>query len=336
MKKIQIQLLLCTIIILRIDIKYTAAQNLILNSGFEIHDTCPDYGGLISNSLNWLKAENTPDFFHTCSPPWTMNVPHNIAGFQYAHSGCAYAGFYVFAYQTLKYREYFSGTLDTALVPGTKYHYAYYVSLFNGWLHNKLTAVNRIGFKLSTQPFTTATDSSPATDNNPTCYTDSIIADTANWVRIEGSFIADSAYRYITFGNFFDSLHIQYTILHGGPTLESYYYIDDICLSPDSLSCISVTDTCRPPTPAGLPVPPPSAIKIFPNPFDDWLQVHATGAGMPLELILYDLSGRSLMHEQFNGSVLLPAGHLLPGFYSWHLLKNNTLLQSGKLVKVRQ
>src|SRR5260221_14559404 len=71
--------------------------------------------------------------------------------------------------------------------------------------------------------------------NNATLYTNSIINDTVNWTMIFGSFIADSAYNYIILGNFFDNNHTDTLMITTGFFNASYYYLDDICVSTDSL-----------------------------------------------------------------------------------------------------
>jgi len=57
--------------------------------------------------------------------------------------------------------------------------------------------------------------------------------DTINWTKIFGSFVADSAYNYIMIGNFFDD--VSTTVFNQGIGPSAYYYVDEVCVSTDSL-----------------------------------------------------------------------------------------------------
>lgn len=96
-------------------------------------------------------------------------------------------------------------------------------------------------------------------------FTDSILSDTINWFHIKGSFVADSAYQYITLGNFFDDAHTDTLVLPGGLKIESGYFIDDVCVSTDSTLCF------RPSTINELESS--ERINIFPNPASENFQV---------------------------------------------------------------
>ena len=92
-----------------------------------------------------------------------------------------------------------------------------------------------MGIKFSTVPYSYF---NPAPINNTAhFYTNTIITDTAKWTRISGSFIADSAYSYIMIGNFFDDAHTDTLNLAATNNNYAYYYLDDVCVSPDSLYC---------------------------------------------------------------------------------------------------
>lgn len=63
-----------------------------------------------------------------------------------------------------------------------------------------------------------------------------IVTDSLNWVRIFGSFTADSAYEFIVIGNFFDDVNTDTLIMNGDSICYfSYYFLDDVCISTDSL-----------------------------------------------------------------------------------------------------
>jgi hypothetical protein len=71
----------------------------------------------------------------------------------------------------------------------------------------------------------------PQTTHTPQVYDTAIIKDTLNWVKIEGSFIANGSERFITIGNFFDGAHTDtlFTLYWGwGVTYHGVYLFDDV------------------------------------------------------------------------------------------------------------
>ncbi len=56
-----------------------------------------------------------------------------------------------------------------------------------------------------------------------------------NWVTIRGSFTADSNYAFIAIGNFFQNYLTDTICTDNLNRTRGYYYIEDICVSTDSL-----------------------------------------------------------------------------------------------------
>jgi len=75
-------------------------------------------------------------------------------------------------------------------------------------------------------------------------YTDSIITDTLNWILLEWNYIADSAYRYVYIGNFFDDYHTDTTVINApiGQFGIAYYFIDSINIFCSDTKCLSSVD----------------------------------------------------------------------------------------------
>src|SRR5207253_1670664 len=102
-------------------------------------------------------------------------------------------------------------------------------------------ATNKIGALIATYQYYDTTGKT-SFKNYATLYADSIIKDSINWTKISGSFIADSIYKYLIIGAFFDNAHLDTLNLpfdtNGNSHNQvSYYYIDDVCVSTDSLTC---------------------------------------------------------------------------------------------------
>ena len=210
-----------------------SGQNLVPNPNFEQYTICPTNWFQISNCIFWDSNRETPDYLHTCSSSNNISPPNCFYGFQYPHSGNAYAGFYTLAKSPQNNKEFIGSQLLSTLTIGQKYYITFYVN--RGGQNQAVIASNKIGVKFSTIPYS---DTNPAPINNTAhFYTDSIITDTAKWTKISGSFIADSAYSYIIIGNFFDDSNTDTITYSIGSIDVAYYYLDDICVSTDSLYC---------------------------------------------------------------------------------------------------
>lgn len=211
-------------------------QNLVMNPSFEDTVFCPWAENQLP--LYWTSFGASPDYFNACSD--ALNVPNTPTGFHPANSGNGMIGVFNYVNPNSSgwpnYREYIGTALVNPLVIGQKYYFSFFLSFAkiypNGWGG---IGSDKLGLKCSTVSY--SVNNPPTLNNNAHLYTDSIYNDTAQWVKISGLFIADSAYNYLTLGNFFDESHTD--TLYFGPQpigiTSSYYFIDDICVTADSL-----------------------------------------------------------------------------------------------------
>lgn len=230
-------------------------QNLVPNGDFETFSQCPDYVSQIDRATGWSRpTDGTSDYFNAClGVPFSMNVPDNQSGYEPARSGNGYAGFYCF-YSTTAVttatdndHEYVTRALDEPLIPGVTYAVEFFVSLADVSKY----AVNDIGALLSTQaPY--RADEFAITATPQVTNTSLVMLDQKNgWTRIHGCFVADSAFAYITIGNFRDGAATVFTeVPTDFPlTFYSYYFVDDVSvqavaapqLGPDISACDAVT-----------------------------------------------------------------------------------------------
>lgn len=287
-------------------------QNLVPNPSFEDTIQCPDDLGQIDRTNGWFNAHGSPDFFNSCfsfqSGIGVADVPSNTWGYQQTLSGNAYAGFATRAGGNTG-REVMGIYLIDSLHIGTKYFLTFYLNFFQNQ-NNQRCATNKTGAFFSTQLYSVVNFNSVPIMNQSQIYTDSIISDTLNWVKINGSFIADSNYTYMYLGNLFDDLHSDSILITGGTPCVGYYYIDGICLSSDSSYCatwVSVNNLNS------------HKVKqvIFPNPYSDCFALRNIQDQI-LKLEVYNVSGR-LYDIPFNTknkdveicAPLLPSGLLL-------------------------
>ena len=212
------------------------AQNLVPNPSFEEHSLCPDGLGQITYCQDWVSFRGTPDYYNTCSTMNGMAPPNTPLGYQYPRTGNAFTGFAVYAWNNPNMQEHVGVHLFAPLNIGAKYYLTFYINTaYNA--SNANIATNKIGALLTTYQYSDP-DWLKILPNACTIKEDSIINDTVNWVKISGSFIADSAYQYLVIGCFFDDNHID-TLNLPYPLFPQlgYYNLDDICLSTDSIYC---------------------------------------------------------------------------------------------------
>lgn len=299
------------LLVLLFAIYYSAkAQNLISNSSFEEYTQCPDGENEVPFATGWENWCATPDYFNACSSNTFATVPYSLGnGIQYAHTGNAYTGF--FNYWTHAWlngypwiRDFIGTHLDYPTQVGVKYYLTMYVSLAS-WLPSPC-ASSHIGIKLTTQSFNSYGNSfsSPLVNNSATINVDSLITDTMNWVEFSGSFIADSAYQYLVIGNFFDDEHTDTLIDGTAPYCYSYYFIDDVSLTTDSIATV-VNDL------------PSLKVIVYPNPFRDETNIQITNCS----------------DDQFRLELIDQLGNIYQVRYNSILLRNGVRidLERGKL-----
>lgn len=231
------------------------AQNLVNNPGFEQYTTCPNYVSQVSFSVGWLQpTHGTSDYFNAClGVPFSVSVPDNQFGVQQASGGNGYAGFYAF-YSATPFttapdgdHEYISSQLNQPLQPGKTYYAEVKVSLSEASQY----AVNELGILLSmSTPLRNdefAIQHTPQVTNMPLAP----ISNKADWTTISGCFVADSAYEYITIGNFRTGINTLFFYVgsQSSSLHYSYYYVDDVIvkelnkpiIQTDSNNCGNVT-----------------------------------------------------------------------------------------------
>lgn len=284
---------LLVILVSLVTCKTNAQMNLVPNPSFENYSACVDFPDQVYKATGWYAYRGTPDYFNSCDTVDTLcSVPKNAWGYQTPHFGNAYCGFFSFGIPnaTANYREIIGAQLINPLSIGTKYYVSFYINMTYGSYYTTRIATNKIGALFSTIPFNTASNPEPI-NNFSHVYTDSIVTDTLGWFHVFGSFIADSTYDYIGIGNFFDATHTD-TILFENPTLGSYYFVDDVCVSTDSL-CLnfnSISET------NSIPL-----INIYPNPSEGRIFIKSTVDDI-LQADVYDICNRKIKSSKVNNS----------------------------------
>jgi hypothetical protein len=247
--------------------------NLVPNPSFEVYDTCPNNAGQIYYSVPWFQPTmGTSDYLNSCIAT-PLGVPLNFYGYQPAHTGGAYAGFFacILMYDSFpfpNYREYAEVKLNASLQSGVKYFVSFYVSLADSVNY----ATDAIGVCFSTDTIKNDTGyflaMTPQIENSAGDF----IIDKSGWTKISKSYVASGGEQFLTIGNFKNHAATNTISVAGGSanTGQSdwsggYYYLDDVCVSTDSIYAESWTgvesQTIN------------EKINIYPNPATDFLIV---------------------------------------------------------------
>ncbi len=289
------------------------SQNLVPNGSFEIISTCPTAQNQLLFATPWQIPGNTSgtsDLFNGCNTTG-FGAPANVAGYQYAHTGEGYAGFYTYGANDV--REYIQVQLTSPLVSG----FTYKVEMYVNPSENPGIAVDAIGIYISTGavggnggyyllPFTPQI-------SNPT---NSIISDTLNWTLVSGNYTALGGENYITIGNFVSDINTNISVFNSAGWGRGYYYVDDVSVSPATY----INEL------AGQEL-----INIYPNPFSN--EINIIGNKNILEIVIYDISSRKLIQQPFSNTIKLNTEQLAKGIYLYEVRSKNSVVRKGKVVK---
>jgi hypothetical protein len=206
--------------------KFSFAQvNLVPNPSFEDTVCCgyptdPDFP-----AVNW-KALTSSDYYRdnygNAAP-----VMNNPAGSQMPFHGEGYVGFAV--YENPLNREMLLTKLLQPLQAGRKYCISYYVTKPERFDY----ASNGISVYLFADSIAEYSYNPGAfIGKTPTFACDSVIYDTVNWVKVEGSFIAQGGEQFLVLGNMWTNAQTTWVNTVSTPYFPlAYYWVDMISIT---------------------------------------------------------------------------------------------------------
>lgn len=292
-------------------------QNLIQNGDFENKTNCP-----VNNPdfplVGWSSpTRGTPDYFHICGSIPT-GVPSNYIGYEFANSDSAYCGLVIknTGTNTVDWREYIQTSLTTPLIPKLKYELTMHVSLGE---MSKFGS-DAIGALFSTTPIFRNDQYRFAQTPQVLNQSSNFITNKNGWTLISLSFVADSAYQFITIGNFFVDTNTAVVSVVGGHQNRSYFYIDDVSLTVSTSTGLNDQNISE-------------SIDLYPNPFNNTLQI--TGNFQEtIEVTLYDIYSRKVLQSNFGSALKsINTSHLVKGTYYYTIRNQKGGLKSGILVR---
>jgi hypothetical protein len=296
------------------------AQNLVPNPSFEDTVQCPTGYSQSTYAQGWTININSTDYYHACSnTPW-FSTPNANMGYQCPANGNAYCGFIPYSPILHSSEEFIGCKLLNPLIIGTKYFVTFKISFAN--LSN--CGIDKLG-ALFTNTFynSTSIDATILQNNFAHVYSATILNDTTNWTTIGGSFIPDSSYEYILIGNFFNNNNLicfDTTINN----LYEYYYIDDVCVSTDSLTCeisngpnvcdsiVNISNSYE-----------NENITLYPNLTNDKIFVDFPYS-QKTTIKIYDLMGQLLFDKSFlEKNITIDLSYYPDGMYSIQVQQDN-------------
>jgi len=295
-----------------------AQVNLVQNPSFENYSPCPFTLAQLSFATGWSSYSPTPDYYNLCNGAGGVGVPSNGIGYQAASHGVGYAGLIAFDKNGFV-RELIGSQLSQNLIVGQKYYASVKVSLaeFQGPPVQYIPC-DKIGIKFSTIPFS---DSNPAPiTNSAHVYSSSIISDTMSWTIVKGSFIADSTYQYIMVGNFFDDLNTDTIDRVNG--VKSYFFIDEVCVSTDSLNCDGFSSVK-----SSIPT---FGYTIYPNPSANLLSIASEETSYLV--LLYNTIGKELMRKNGGRELELDVTGIPSGLFFLKIVSNKGVFSTSIII----
>ena len=236
------------------------AQNLVPNNSFEDTISAP-LGGVIVDAAGWINCGNSPDYYNPGFDHYGygFGTPNCFyTGYQNPLDGNSFAGLGLTVIPEQPC-EFIGVQLTQPLIIGTKYYVSAYISQAEDWK----CSTNNFCFRFFNSMYFSST-SPPFLDNFSHIRSTSINSDSINWQLIGGTFIADSAYQYLVMGNFYGLS--QTDTLYCTASDLSYYYLDNVCVSSDSTTCLI-------PTYISEQLAFQKGISVFPNPASNVLHL---------------------------------------------------------------
>ena len=208
-------------------------NNLVNNGSVEDYTVCPNNTGALNSCKYWFHGTITSsvEYFNPCTTNTTIGIPTNALGKRFAQDGNSYLGFGLYV-KSIEGREYAETSLKNKLKNNKQYCVTFYVSL----AEYSRYAIANISVYFSADSLK---NYYPIVPPNNYFFTPNVesntlipIADTINWVKIQGTYLAQGNEQFITISNFRNDANTN--IVQTKPLLSnmaaniSYYYLDNI------------------------------------------------------------------------------------------------------------
>ncbi len=217
-----------------------SSQNLVPNGSFETYSSLPNSSGDWSFCVGWNNVNlnpgawpyATPDYFHT-SGTGGGNLPNSAFATVSPQNGNAIIGLYSKHSSALNSRDYMSAQLTTPLTVGSAYTISFWMTSGSGNYYYG-SSMSNMGIRLSTAPLTQVTHENIGGTPQAMVTTAPWLP---NWTFYSFTYVATSAFSYVTIGNFHPDAAVT-TTMHASsanfPT-AAYYFFDNVRIEQTSL-----------------------------------------------------------------------------------------------------
>lgn len=295
------------ILFILIGIHFTPqAQNLIRNGGFESNYSPPWWAGQYYLCDDWGSSTvwGSPDYYHL-DGYGDSQLPNAYASTVLPFEGSAVMGIFLYeSHPSVKdFREYLNQELEEPLVIGQHYQLSFYVTNGSGPVTYGGYGCDQFSVAFSTkQLFQPIEDNTYLIDFEPQFTYEGILYNN-DWQLITYSFVADSAYKHITFGSFVND-SIQNIQLFDEPSgsVSVNYYIDGVSLETTTRTKDQTVYN--------------DDIRILPNPVSDHFIIDFNQFTVD-QVFLYDMNGRIVFQTNVNQEdhPIRLSPELVPGVY---------------------
>jgi hypothetical protein len=310
---------------------FALSQNLVPNPSFEEYSVCPNATGDFPLTY-WQSWQESPDYFNVCNNSLTgwVGVPENTWGNQYPINGDGYTAIYTYAQVgDPNIREFIATQLSEPMIIGETYFIFFYASQIEGetgtYPMEYRCATNHIGLRFFKDPTYNNTDNILQPDNFTHLDYADVLADSDNWVKIEGWFTADDAYNWVAIGNFFDDAQTEIEIQNEFGNCFGVYFIENICVSADSSACDYLLNKQE----SALS----NQINVFPNPTQSQINIESDRLRL-MEVTIYNSIGEIVQHDEltvkkYNSDIT----NWPKGLYQVVVRDESSLIQTFKILK---
>lgn len=300
--------------------------NLVPNPSFENFSYCPTTQGDLHGLNNWLSFGLTPDYYNSCAAGASfpdVSVPSNFLGYQDALDGNSYIGVATWCSPCNSTdREYVGVQLTQTLSIGLRYYVSAYISRADSNFGFSVCPTDNFGFRFSGNSFNSVNVA--PTNNFSHVHSNTIINNRLGWTKISGSFVADSNYRFVTIGNFYDNINTNSTACTDSFSV-AYYYVDKICVSLDSMTCnplASVNEMNK-----------QEKINIFPNPSSDFISTKLFNSKIVANVMIMDELGQIILSKANFNLDKIEIKNFADGFYFIQVIIDNRKYYDKLIIK---
>jgi gliding motility-associated-like protein len=240
-------------IILSFTLGVCSAQNIVPNGGFEEYNSCPtNWAQLVYSPgynnfpsvKNWVSPlENTtPDYYNTCATISSkVNIPFTFLGYHTTNHGDGCAGIIAYYNSNVdgEYREYIQTRLNAPMIAGHTHEVTFYVSTnYDPTISSyNYIGIDRVGANFTQNQVSISPDKFLMLDYSIANPANNFITSTTDWVKVQGTYIAQGGEEWMTIGTFktsaapFNKVQVYPAVPTPGTEDYCYLYIDDVSVT---------------------------------------------------------------------------------------------------------